>query len=373
MYRRVAWIARIMLFAVMLMALQMPGGALASGTEVARIGNTVYPTLSDAVAAVPADGTPTTVTLLTNAVGDGIAIKKGQYVIIDMADHTYVIDGSAVGSTGTETNGFHLSKGSTVVIQNGTVTSSKAKILIQNYSDLTLENVVLDGSGLKDSRPYTLSLNCGKVNILGNTSIIAHPQGVAFDLYYWPKGGYPEGIQVTVNTTGVIEGPIELSEDGSGAASAAQKNELNIQNIHHKGSISNFLGAYDENVLHVTGGSFDYQPMQYTDGTVISDGNSYYVGAQADQALMDPATREVTVHQANGVLSAREGVKLYNATGSVITVNGHAISAGDSLVIHDVVEIPQTGDDANPLMWFVLLVAAGTGLLYMGLRRRSCS
>lgn len=58
-----------------------------------------------------------------------------------------------MGSSGTETNGFQLQKGSAVTFKNGTITSDKAKILIQNYSDLTLENVVLDGRNLDDARP----------------------------------------------------------------------------------------------------------------------------------------------------------------------------------------------------------------------------
>ena len=44
-----------------------------------------------------------------------------------------------VGSSGTETNGFQLLKGSTVAFKNGTINAGKAKIVIQNYADLTLD------------------------------------------------------------------------------------------------------------------------------------------------------------------------------------------------------------------------------------------
>ncbi len=54
-----------------------------------------------------------------------------------------------VGSSGTETNGFQLLKGSTVAFKNGTINAGKAKIVIQNYADLTLEDVTLDAQDSK--------------------------------------------------------------------------------------------------------------------------------------------------------------------------------------------------------------------------------
>lgn len=432
MRKRITWLACATLLCALLIAPPAAQTALASGTGVAKIGDTTYPTLEAAVNAAP-DSESTTIMLLRDAAGNGVVVEN-KNITFDLDGHTYDIDGTTVGSTGTETNGFQLLKGSTVVFKNGTITSDKAKILIQNYSDLTLENVVLDGRHLDYSRPYTLSLNNGTVNITGNTSILAKDNGgVAFDLYYWPDGGYPDGVQVTVNTTGTISGPIELSQDGT---AATNPNRLTIQNINHEGTI-NFLGDYDTDVVSISGGTFANEPTKYTVDTVVSSGGDYYVGAQANAVLSNPNTKEVTVLKANGELTVADGIHLTNRTGSTITVNGNSIENGYNLLIHDWEEFPakaptcteaghaaywvcrdcrmmvdnsgkaltavpvipatghsyqngvctacgaredvpapvtppKTGDSADPLLWSVVLLAAllGAGLLCAGLRKR---
>lgn len=375
MLKKTAWLACATLLCALLIALPAAQTALASSTDVAKIGDTTYASLQDAVKAVPTSGTkPTTITLLRDAAGNGVVVENGQCITFDLAGHTYDIDGTTVGSTGTTTNGFQLLKGSTVTFKNGKILSDKAKILIQNYSDLTLENVVLDGTNLVGNGAYTLSLNNGEVNITGNTSILASPNnGVAFDLYYWPKNGYTDGVQLTVNTTGTISGPIELSQDGTGADAAATHNSLTILNINHEGTISNYnVGQYDSSIVVISGGTFAYAPTKYTGDTVVSSGNDYYVGAQANAVLSNPNTKEVTVLQANGALTVADGIQLTNSTGSAITINGNSLEDGGTVLIHTASTLPKTGDSANPLLWSVLLLTAllGAGLLCTGLRKR---
>lgn len=339
MRKRITWLACATLLCALLIAPPAAQTALASGTGVAKIGDITYPTLEAAVNAAP-DSEQTTIMLLRDAAGNGVVVKN-KNITFDLDGHTYNVDGTTVGSSGTETNGFQLLKGSAVTFKNGTITSNKAKILIQNYSDLTLENVVLDGSNL--AGPYTLSLNNGKVNITGNTSILAKKGGVAFDLYYWPNGGYADGVQLTVNTTGTISGTIELTTDGSSSGqpeNAAEHNKLNILNINHEGTIRNVLGNYDTDVVSISGGTFAYAPTEYTKDTVVSSGNDYYVGAQANAVLSNPNTKEVTVRQANGPLTVADGIQLTNRTGSTITVNGNSIEDNFSLLIHDWEEVP---------------------------------
>lgn len=431
MFRKCTGMICAMLLLLALFTLPAARTALAGDNDAAKIGDKTYETLAGAVASVT-DGTATTITLLRDASGDGIIIASGRNITIDLNNHTYTIDGNTVGSSGTKTNGFQLLKGANVTIKDGKITSTKAKILIQNYCNLTLHNVVLDGRNLVGSA-YTLSLNCGKIQITGSTSILAKTGGVAFDLYYWPKGGYSEGVQVTVNTTGTISGPIELAEDETeGPAAAAAKNSLTIQNVRLEGSISNQLREFDTKVVDISGGIFSETPLKYTDDTVVSIGGDFYVGKQADEVLLDPATKEVTVFQAKGSLTARDGVKVINSTGSAITVNGQKVEPGNPSEIHNMkavaakdptcneqgnsaywvcqscglvtdangkvlsavptipakghnyqdgvctvcgasenAAVPETGDGANPLLWFALLLtAAGGALLCREVRRR---
>lgn len=385
MLKKITWLTCATLLCALLIALPAAQTALASepNVAVAKIGDTTYPTLAAAVDAVP-QNTSTTITLLMDAAGDGIRVGKRMIdgkevdwpmnITFDLAGHTYNIDGDTVGSSGTETNGFQLLKNSTVTFKNGKITSTKAKILIQNYCNLTLEDMVLDGSNLAGTGPYTLSLNNGTVNITGNTSILAKEGGVAFDVYYWPKY-YPDGVQVTVNTTGTISGPIEISTDNTPNGQpedAAKKNKLIIQNINHEGIIKNDLGNYDTDVVTISGGTFSESPVRYTGDTVILSGGDYYVGKQANAVLSNPNTEEVTVLKAKGELKVADGIQLTNRTGSTITVNGNSIENNGTVLIHTTSAPPKTGDSAHPLLWSVLLLAAllGAGALCTGLRKR---
>lgn len=385
MLKKITWLTCATLLCALLIALPAAQTALASepNVAVAKIGDTTYPTLAAAVDAVP-QNTSTTITLLMDAAGDGIRVGKRMIdgkevdwpmnITFDLAGHTYNIDGDTVGSSGTETNGFQLLKNSTVTFKNGKITSTKAKILIQNYCNLTLEDMVLDGSNLAGTGPYTLSLNNGTVNITGNTSILAKEDGVAFDVYYWPSS-YPDGVQVTVNTTGTISGPIEISTDNTPNGQpedAAKKNKLIIQNINHEGIIKNDLGNYDTDVVTISGGTFSESPVRYTGDTVILSGGDYYVGKQANAVLSNPNTEEVTVLKAKGELKVADGIQLTNRTGSTITVNGNSIENNGTVLIHTTSAPPKTGDSAHPLLWSVLLLAAllGAGALCTGLRKR---
>lgn len=175
-----------------------------------KIGNVGYMTLADAVAAVPANGTQATITMLDDAQGDGVVVKEGQNIVFDFGGHTYNVNGNLVGSAGTETNGMQLLKGSVVTLKNGTLTSDKAEILVQNYCNLTLDGVNLDGtqSGNCD---YVLSNNFGNTVVTGKTTITAGTGKVAFDLWYGMSDTYKDGVSITFdkNFTGTVTGKVE--------------------------------------------------------------------------------------------------------------------------------------------------------------------
>ena len=116
----------------MALVLAMSSTALADG-NVCKIGEDEYASLADAVAKVPTDGTQTTITLLADTTGDGVVVEKGKNIIFDLGGNAYTVDGT-VGSSGTETNGFQLLKGSTVAFKNGTINAGKAKIVCLLYT-----------------------------------------------------------------------------------------------------------------------------------------------------------------------------------------------------------------------------------------------
>lgn len=182
-----------------------------SGTYVAQIGNAKYETFEAAWNAA-ADGD--TIKLLADCAGNGLKAPQGKYttgLTVDFDGHTYTVTGNLVGSTGTETQAFQLLKENKITFKNGTITSAKAKMLVQNYSNLTLDNMTLDGANLPGSHRYVLSNNNGNV-VIKDTTITAKSGDVAFDVCRYSS--YPS-VNVTVTGNSKINGDVEVSASGN--------------------------------------------------------------------------------------------------------------------------------------------------------------
>ena len=181
----------------------------------AKVGNSYYATLADTVENAVAGKT---ITLMGNISGAGVVIDKN--IIINFNGYTYTLT-EGVGSTGTETNGFQILKGNTVTLENGTLkvadsAAEKFYILIQNYANLTVNNMTLDGTNLDkyaftDGDSYTLSNNSGNVKVK-NSTIIANDEGnlaFAFDVCDQTSKGYELPVVTVTDTT--VTGNIEAA------------------------------------------------------------------------------------------------------------------------------------------------------------------
>ena len=182
---------------------------------VAQIGTTKYETLE---AAIDAAQNGEAVTLLADCAGNGIKVPQGKFatgLTVDFGGFTYTIDGDLVGSTGTQTLAFQLLKDNKITFQNGTIYSEKAKMLVQNYSDLTLNNMTLTLNNTSYNGAYTLSNNNGEVVIDGST-INANPTTGSFAFDVCRYASYPS-VNVEVKGSSVINGNVEISASGSDA------------------------------------------------------------------------------------------------------------------------------------------------------------
>ena len=207
------------LLSLTMMFTLVPTAMAEGGTAVAKVGDVEYETLAEAVEAVPTGNTETEIVLLKDYIGSGIKVVAGKNIVFNLNGKTYTVDKPTVGSSGTETNGFQLLKDSKVTFKNGTLNSATGAdslpnggILIQNYCDLTLENVTLDTSA-NSNISYVISNNFGSLTAKGNTVIKAADGKVAFDLWYGmnSNGLYDDGVSVTFGTdfTGSVTGKIE--------------------------------------------------------------------------------------------------------------------------------------------------------------------
>lgn len=215
------------------------GGASGGGsvTPVAQVGDTTYGTLRAAVAAVQDGGT---VKLLRDAIGAGIGTYEiagtdnqsntkitSKSFTIDFNGHTYSLNAPAVGSTGYETQGFHFEwSGSAdsipnITLKNGTLDvasehDSDMKLLIQNYCNLTLDNMVVDGSNLENGwGTYTyITSNCCGTTLIKDTKIFGGDaqKNVAFDVDGCRSTYDNTPVKITVEGNSEILGRIEVND-----------------------------------------------------------------------------------------------------------------------------------------------------------------
>lgn len=307
---------------------------------VAQIGDTYYKTLADAVAAVQ-DGS--TITLLKDTTGSGIGTYKtpgtdlngnpqiaAKGFTIDFNHHTYSVDKPAVGSKRYETQGFHLEwKGSTnttpnITLKNGTLDVAQnhdpnLKLLIQNYCNLTLDNMTVDGTNLtkgwaSNGVPYTyVTSNCnGTVNIKDTTIISENPvYDIAFDV---------DGLRNPY-------GPVQLIIDGS--SKICGKFEV---------------PALEGNSLTINSGYFTSNPSDYLatgKGLVDSDLANYYKVGESyvtvdtdvkagDASVSIPEGSSITQDDVKNAAQSQATQESLTKAASGLTSNKSVVGTADS-------------------------------------------
>ncbi|MBR2837060.1 hypothetical protein IKE79_01745 [Candidatus Saccharibacteria bacterium] len=236
----------------------------------------------EAIANDAGSGVQHTVVLQKDTTAGGYSLKSGVNFVLDFNGHTLTMATHLVGSTGTQSQNWQLLKDSTIEFKNGKlVASGNASMLIQNYSNLTLRDLEIDATTMVNNGNYVISNNNGLSQIIGNTSIKTGSKNYAFDACWGPKVGYPNGAQVVVDTTGTIEGIVQV--DLWGAMASPVLTTLDIKN-------GTFIGALDVDArlaggVTIEGGVYsvlpalDYIKQGYT---AYADSGSYVVTAMPD-------------------------------------------------------------------------------------------
>ena len=348
--------------ALLMVAVMLPVMAMADeNTAVAKltVGTTVtyHDTLADAVNAA-IDKTDAKIDVLKSSNGDGIEVKhpKKLDLTIDFHGYTYDVSGKAVGSKGYESQAWHIEKESKLTLMNGTLEASSKSVamLFQNYSNLTLKNMVLNTQ--KTDFAYVMSNNNGNV-MIEDTTIFAADGRVAFDVCRYTDY---VGPKVTVKGNSVINGKVEISS--SGAKDGAQ-HELVIENgtfngpIVKDGDSPNFSSS-------ISGGTFNSDVTEYVgeNTLVVTDGNNYYVGEDAKKAVENATSGTFTVVRAvpgEGVEfeNVKPGVTVKNGMNDgKVTVNGNEVKPGATytvpgapiIIYNPTVDTPKANDQKNP-------------------------
>lgn len=300
-----------------------------------------YATLTGAVdAVVESEDKTGEVTLCKDSEGSavGLFVDKGASGVdltIDFGGFTYTCNDPATGSSGTESQSFHLEKGNTVKLKNGTIKvaedSEECLMLIQNYCDLTLEDLTLIGS---DVTRYLISSNYGDV-VLRNVNVSGSNKNLtAIDLMHWLNNSYRDKaptLTIENSEENLIAGPIDVYcwKDGTGRVTCEEKPTLTVLG-------GTFTAENVEDYL-----STDYVYRDNEDGTwtvveaeglvakaesngsnaTASVGGSFAGNQSGDGVVADKTTVEVSV------TTGAEGAQDDTVTSSAVTISANAMAS----------------------------------------------
>ena len=340
---------------------------LGETNAVAKVGDTYYKTLADAYAALPrnvgTDSKPTTITVLKDSEGKAIGSDsdKGMNYVIDFGGHTYTVGKPAVGSTGTETQGLRVLKGSKAVFKNGTlkaVNYPDMKMPVHTYGDVTFEDFTVDAT--EDSyAQIAYEIDNGSLNMLGNSSILAYPGKIGLYVSFWPRGGYTDGTTVNIDTTGKITGKMVYEWDDKADTAEQQKENKAVLNIKNGNfDITNiqtlFTSSLPSNLkvpkIYISGGYFTVDPSAYcvTGKTGVpsnrTDEYAWTVGKKSETKA-EVATGEPTVDTSNvttnnaelleDTKNALSSTKVEGngiATAAAVAANNNTVKADEAVV-----------------------------------------
>ena len=326
---------------------------------VAKIGDTPYASLQAAYAAAEAEST---IVLCKDVTGAGLVIDKS--VTIDFGGNTYTFN-DGVGNI--PSNGFQILDGNTVTLKNGELnvdagSADKFYTLIQNYANLTVEDMVLDGTNLDkwsktDGDSYVLSNNSGTVVVAGATSIIANDEGAlayAFDVCKYKTYAIPT---VTLNTTGTIAGKVEVSGGDFviGAENTAVLSEVVFTSGSVKGEVEDALTIPEDKKL------------------VLNEAGAYVLAdkvvvAQVGDKLFEVFADAVAAAKSGDTIVLKQDVAVESMvsipTDVTLDLNGRTIQA-----LAVVGKLAMNGGslktyDTNTQTYFFMAAPAGTAALY---------
>jgi len=286
----------------LVMAIGLCSVSWADEAKVAKIGDTEYATLKAAIEAV-ADGGTIVLTADVNN-GDGIVVTSGKNFTLDFAGHTYTITQKVVGSAGTENQCFQLLKDSTITMKDGAIVANctGALMIIQNYCNLTLDNMKLDATAGNNNVGYVVSNNCGNVVIKNGTTITAKTTGVAFDVY----GGFRDygDVSVTLEAGATVNGKVEVARDTG--TQNQNRNTLTVTGGTVNGEL--VVTENEKTEVAVTGGTFSTDVTEYlAEGKILQKNGDTYTAVTNSGITSGTYTAKPTVPDGYKVVENTDG------------------------------------------------------------------
>lgn len=253
--------------------------------DVAQIGEVKYKSLAEAVAAVPTDGTETTITMIDDASSAQITVGEGKKVIIDFA-------------------GF-------------TVTPSEKWLFINN-GDLTFNNTTTESSGGVVSEYKGIVDNYGKLTVNGGTYSTSVSDGIVFWNNNTTSSISVTGGTVSAPAVGIVTEAGTISITG-GTVSATGETSYAIQSSSSTVNVSGGTVSAVTEAIHLESSS---TATISGDAVVKVTGESTWgivVYSKSTLTVQDNATIQSNGFAISGNGSAGQGETTINIEGGTIT------------------------------------------------------
>ena len=228
-----------------------------------KVNGEYFDSLKDAIASAQ-PGEAISIKMIADENGPGIGLFKADNqenldITVDFNGHKYTATSPAVGSRGTQSQALHLEMNNKVTLKNGEFTADPAasdiKMLIQNYCDLTLDNMICDCS-TDSSITYVCSNNFGNC-LIQNSEIKAEPSRVAVDCWFGLGKTYDSGLTVTIKDS-KIDSKIEYGAQGAALKREGNENwferaVLTIDGSEFGSIVNSGAGADDAHTIIIDG------------------------------------------------------------------------------------------------------------------------
>lgn len=227
---------------------------------VAKIGETVYYSLASAIAAVPNDGTETTITLLAD-VTENAVVKDGKKIVLDLGEKKltgYIdqYDGELNVKNGTLAGTVYVNGGPAsakagynkfTLAADATITSDWGFILYQGPNGNDAYGSVIDINGTVNGTAWVMG-NIKEGNSVINVNSGAKIEGSVFGLNGLATLNVKEGATIIGSETGIEVRAGNLNVEGGTITSTATEYSVNPN-----GSGTTTVGAAIAIAQHTTG------------------------------------------------------------------------------------------------------------------------
>ena len=247
-----------------------------------------------------------------------------------------VING--ITGNGSENAGVPVYAPTTITINGGKIIGGGTGIYHPQVGQLTIYNGEITGKTGVEIRAGGLIVHGGTITATGDpTSTDPNGNGtttvgaaVAIAQHTTKKD-----IAVTING-GTFTGKAALLESNpqNNGTEYTSNISVNVMGGTFNGAVNK---ANDASSLDVTGGTFNTDVRPYVDSEfVVTDGNNYYVGDAAQNAVRNATSGELTVLNAGrGVAfnDVKPGVTIVNKSGANIKVNGNEVNLNETYTV----------------------------------------